>query len=41
VPGTSGGREVALAFLVSAAWRLEPAFSKDATFDRSAGAGGG
>lgn len=39
--GASGGREAALAFRVSAAWRLEPALSKDAASNRGAGAGGG
>lgn len=39
--GARGGREVDLAFRVSAPWRLEPAFSKDATSNRGAGAGGG
>lgn len=39
--GASGGREEALAFRVSAAWRLELALSRDATSNRSAGAGGG
>lgn len=39
--GASGGREAAAAFRVSAAWRLEPALSKDATSNRGAGAGGG
>lgn len=39
--GASGVREAAPAFRVSAAWRLEPALSKDATSNRSAGAGGG
>lgn len=39
--GGGGGREAAPAFRVSAPWKLEPAFAKDATSNRGAGAGGG